>query len=290
MFPTIPLSKKYEPLSRWGIGTVLASPRFCVAYALLGCAALLTACNEPIKPSPSAINSAWLDAPLLAADNEWGACDYHLALDAQGNALAVWEQFDGERFNIWANRKAKGQGWGVAQLIETHNVGSAYNPRVAIDSQGNAVAVWQQFDGQQSRIAANHYMVGTSWSKAQWIDAPNTVEAHAPQVRFDSQGNAMAVWQHKLGQRTRITANRMTAGTGWGDAALIDSSSGYASAPHITTDAQGHLFALWQVQGAKDTTIHAKRYVAGAGWSNEQLIKTADSNTSYPPTVLGTAF
>jgi hypothetical protein len=260
------------------------------ALGLLLCATMLAACGQPSSSAPTALTSAWQDAPLLAQDNEWGAFDHHEAVDAQGHTLAVWEQFDGERFNIWANRKAKGQGWGVAQLIETHNAGSAYNPRVAVDSQGNAVAVWQHSDGQHSRIAANRYMVGTGWSTAQWIDAPNTVEAHAPQVRFDNQGNAMAVWQHKLGQRTRITANRMAAGTGWGDAELVENSKGYASAPHIANDAQGHLFVLWQVQGAKDTAVHARRYLAGAGWASEQLVKTAASDTSYPPKVFGVAF
>jgi hypothetical protein len=290
MRPTNPLNQKHGFLSRFGICTRLASTRSLAAYGVLGCAAWLAACSEPIKPAPLHVSYAWQDAPLLAADNEWGAFDHHEAVDAQGHTLAVWEQFDGERFNIWANRKAKGQGWGVAQLIETDNAGSAYNPRVAIDSQGNAVAVWQQFDGQQSRIAANRYMVGTGWSKAQWIDAPNTVEAHAPQVRFDNQGNAIAVWQQKLGQHTRIAVNRMAASSGWGDAALVENGNGYASAPHIANDAQGQLFVLWQVQGAKDTIVHAKRYHAGGGWASEQLVKTAATDTSYPPTVFGVAF
>jgi hypothetical protein len=199
---------------------------------------MLAACGQPSSSAPTALASARQDAPLLAQDNEWGAFDHHQATDARGHTLAVWEQFDGQRYNIWANRKALGQSWGVAQLIEADNAGSAYNPHVAIDSQGNAVAVWQQFDGQHSRIAAN----------------------------------------------------RMAAGTGWGDAALVANSNVYASAPHIANDGQGHLFVLWQVQGAKDTTVHAKRYIAGAGWASELLVKTAASDTSYPPAVFGVAF
>jgi hypothetical protein len=260
------------------------------ALGLLLCVTLLAACSQRSSSAPTALTSAWQDAPLLAQDNEWGAFDHHEATDAQGHTLAVWEQFDGERFNIWANRKAPGQGWGVAQLIETDNAGSAYNPRVALDSQGNAVAVWQQFDGQHSRIAANRYMVGTGWSTAQWIDAPNTREAHAPQVSFDSQGNAVAVWQHKSGQRTRIAANLLLTGSGWGQAAPIENGNGYASAPHFASDAQGHLLALWQLQGAKDTTIHTKRYLAGAGWGSDQLLKAARDDVSYPPKVVTTTY
>lgn len=260
------------------------------ALGLMLSAALLAACGQPHSAVPTALASTWHDAPLLAPDNEWGAFDHHQATDAQGHTMAVWEQFDGERFNIWANRKAPGQGWGVAQMIETDNAGSAYNPRVAIDSQGNAVAVWQQFDGQHSRIAANRFMVGTGWSTAQWIDAPNSLDAHAPQVSFDSQGNAVAVWQHKEGQRTRIAANLLLNGAGWGQAAPIENGNGYASAPHFASDAQGHLLALWQLQGAKDTTIQTKRYLAGAGWGSDQLLITARDDASYRPTVLSAVY
>jgi hypothetical protein len=257
---------------------------------LLGAVALLTACGQPRSSSSAPVASAWRQAPLLAEDNEWGAFDHHEVTDVQGHTLAVWEQFDGERFNIWANRKAPGLGWGVALLIETDNAGSAYNPRVAVDSQGNAVAVWQQLDGQHSRIAANRYMVGTGWSKAQWIDAPDTKEAHAPQVSFDGQGNAIAVWQSKVGQRMGIVANRMVPGAGWGLAAPIETGNGFASAPHIASDAQGHLVALWQLQGSKDTTVHIKKYVTGVGWGSDQLVKTAGIDLNYPPTVSGIAF
>ncbi len=260
------------------------------ALGFLVCITMLGGCDQPRSTAPTALLNAWQDAPLLAQDNEWGAFDHHEAVDAQGHTLAVWEQFDGERFNIWANRKTLGVGWDVAQLIETDNTGSAYNPRVAVDSQGNAVAVWQQFDGQHSRIAANRYMVGTGWSTAQWIDAPNSLEAHAPQVSFDSHGNAVAVWQHKQGQRTRIAANLLLNGAGWGQAAPIENGNGYASAPHFASDTQGHLLALWQLQGAKDTTIHTKRYLAGAGWGSDHVVKTARADESYPPTVLTTAF
>ncbi len=254
------------------------------------CVSVLAACGQPSNSAPPTLASTRQEAPLLAQDNEWGAFDYHQAIDAQGHTLAVWEQFDGERYNIWANRKAPSRGWGVAQLIETDNAGSAYNPRVALDSQGNAVAVWQQSDGQHSRIAANRYTVGTGWSKAQWIDAPNTVEAHAPQVSFNGQGHAMVVWQHKEGQRTRIVANRMVPGAGWGQAAQIENGNGYASAPHIASDAQGQLVVLWQLQGAKDTTVHTRQYLPGAGWGNDRFVKRASTDVSYPPAVFGTNF
>ena len=68
-------------------------------------------------------------------------------MDPNGNAVAVWEQDDGTRDNIWANRFTPSAGWGVAEQIETDNAGDTRQPQVALDPNGNAVAVWSQSDG-----------------------------------------------------------------------------------------------------------------------------------------------
>ena len=70
-----------------------------------------------------------------------------IALDASGNALAVWRQSDGTRDSIWSNRFVAGTGWGTAALIETDDVGDAFNAQIGFDANGNALAVLQQSDG-----------------------------------------------------------------------------------------------------------------------------------------------
>lgn len=99
----------------------------------------------------------WGTAQLIETDNAGEAEHPRIAIDTAGNALAVWDQSDGTRYNIWANRYTAGSGWGTAQLIETNNAGEAYAPQIAIDTAGNALAVWQQSDGTRDNIWANRY-------------------------------------------------------------------------------------------------------------------------------------
>ncbi|NNL25499.1 MAG: hypothetical protein HKP36_13725 [Myxococcales bacterium] len=80
-----------------------------------------------------------------------------MALDPNGNAVAVWEQYDGTRTNIWANRFSPTAGWGVAERIETDDAGGAESAQVALDPNGNAVAVWEQSDGTRVNIWANRF-------------------------------------------------------------------------------------------------------------------------------------
>ncbi len=48
--------------------------------------------------------SGWGTAALIETDNAGGASSPQVAFDSSGNAIAVWTQHDGTRYNIWANR------------------------------------------------------------------------------------------------------------------------------------------------------------------------------------------
>ncbi|MAZ06230.1 MAG: hypothetical protein CME81_07485, partial [Halomonas sp.] len=68
--------------------------------------------------------------------------------DLSGNALAA---------NVsWSFTTADGA-WGSAALIETNNDGDADSPQIAIDSSGNALVVWRQYDGTRTNIWANRF-------------------------------------------------------------------------------------------------------------------------------------
>lgn len=47
---------------------------------------------------------AWGRAVLIETDNTRDAYYPQIACDGSGNAIAVWRQDDGTRYNIWANR------------------------------------------------------------------------------------------------------------------------------------------------------------------------------------------
>jgi hypothetical protein len=201
--------------------------------------------------------SGWGSPELLETDNAGDALDPEIDFDADGNAMAVWRQSDGTRYNIWANRYTAGSGWGSAALIETDNTGGAQNPQIAVDAAGNALAVWIQFDGTVYNIWANRYTAGSGWGSAALIETDNAGSAHNPQVAIDPAGNALAVWTQSDGTRDNIWANRYTVVGGWGSAELIETDdTGNALVPEVAVDAEGNALAVWyQYDGTRDNIV-----------------------------------
>ena len=228
--------------------------------------------------------TGWGTAELIETDNAGNAFYPQIALDLNGNAIAVWFQSDGTRYNIWANRYVAGTGWGTAELIESDNAGNAFYPQIALDPNGNAISVWFQSDGTRTNIWANRYVAGTGWGTAELIETDNVGEAATPQIAFDQSGNAIAVWYQSDGTRTNIWANRYDASTGWGTAGLIETdNAGDALYPQITFDQSGNAIAVWNQSDGTRYNIWANRYVAGTGWGTAELIETDNAgNALYP--------
>jgi len=156
-------------------------------------------------------------ATLLETTDEGGAFRPQIAIDASGNAIAVWRQYvsAGLRFNIYANRYNVGTdsvpgSWSGAALLETNDDGPADYPQIAFDTNGNAIAVWQQEQPfGLNNIYASRYVASTNtWDGATLLETDATNAATAPQVAIDANGTAVAIWVQTDGARTNIWSNR----------------------------------------------------------------------------------
>ena len=228
-------------------------------------------------------SSGWETATLIESDDAGSAEIPQLAVDGSGNVTAVWDQYDGTRYNIWANRYVAGIGWGAATLIETDNAGIASGAQVAVDGSGNATAVWFQSDGSRYNIRANRYTAGVGWGAATLIETDNAGDAFSPQVAMDGAGNATAVWHQFDGARYNIWANRYVAGVGWGTATLIETdNAGAAFSAQVVMDGGGNATVVWQQSDGARNNIWTNRFVAGVGWGTATLIETDAGDASNP--------
>ena len=228
--------------------------------------------------------TGWATAALIETDTG-GAFNSQIAFDPSGNAMAVWQQLEGTRYNIRANRYVSGTGWATAALIETDNLGDATNPQIAFDQSGHALAVWYQSDGIRNNIWANRYVSGTGWATAALIET-DTGSAFSPQIAFDPSGNAIAVWSQFDGIRDNIWANRYVAVTGWAGPGLIETdNTGNAQFPQIALDPSGNALAVWYQSDGTRYNIWANRYVSGTVWATAGLIETDNIGDATNPQI-----
>src|SRR3989304_2472137 len=204
-----------------GVGSAASDPGWGAAGSLE--ANNLDAAVPPVAvaargsrlPARRAGGGAWGTAERIETDNAGSASAPQVAVDAAGNAVAVWHQSDGTRTNIWANRYAVGAGWGPAPLVETLDLGDAEYPDVAMDAAGNALAGWYQFDGTRFDVWANRFVPSAGWGTAQRIEN-GADNAFGPALAMDRSGNGVAVFTQFDGTVFNAWANRYAVGSGGG--------------------------------------------------------------------------
>jgi hypothetical protein len=232
----------------------------------------------------SASTGLWADAlPLEKSDGP--ASLPRIAMDAGGNAIAIWQQSDNARDNIYVNRYSASNGWGDATLLETNDTGRAIEPQISMDAAGNAVAVWQQFDGTRYSIWARRYDASAGWGVPQAIETNDDGDATAPQVAVDATGNAVAVWRQLVGTHAGIWASRTNAGA-WGKPELIETDNlGFAFEPQVAVDAKGNAMVVWQQFDSVRYHIKSNRFVVGSGWGTTTPVESNTTASAADPQV-----
>jgi hypothetical protein len=235
----------------------------------------------------------WGVSEAIEATDE-NATDFDLALHPEGDAIVVWRQSGEGRDSIWANRYTVDGGWGTPERIEADDTLAgdiATTPRVAIDSSGNAIALWYQTPlmGGGFNVWANRYVAGQGWGTAENIETePPRFRLPHIDVGFDRSGNAIAIWTRRRSQleaEDDLWANRYTAGQGWGTAVVIDARDTTVVDPVIavTTDADAH--AVW-TQGDDDGVLSLWTNVDRAGaWGTAELFDEEDVNRAVTPQI-----
>ena len=179
-------------------------------------------------------NGGWTH-PTSSADNispdGQNAAYPQVAMDSNGNAIIVWYQYDGSKYQIFKS-EYRGGTWHHPSII-SDNISpdgqDAALPQVAMDSSGNAIIVWYQYDGANYQIFKSEYRGGAWYHPSSISDniSPDGQDAALPQVAMDNNGNAIIVWSQSNGTFSQIFKSEFRNGAWTHPLSLTDNVSSY---------------------------------------------------------------
>jgi hypothetical protein len=208
-----------------------------------------------------------------------------IAGDANGDAVALWVQFDGAQNTAWSAHYTVAGGWSPSVAVG-NGAGAARSSRLAMDADGNVLTVWAQSDGTRNNIWSNRYDAVTGWGAAALIETDDAGTAAFPRVKFDSHGNAIAVWSQSNGMVATVRSNRYVAGAGWGSAIPIENvHAGDAGLARLAVDPSGDAVVVWEQSDGARVSIWSNRYSIGSGWGTETMIQPTPAGDAAEPWV-----
>jgi hypothetical protein len=200
----------------------------------------------------------------------WGPA---IAVDPSGNACAVWlDERDGDRAIYFAYRPAGGV-WQANVRVDDGVSGAAsqYMPSIAVDSIGNAYAVWRDSRAGNVNIYFANRPAGGNWgTNVRVNDDTGMAIQESPAIAVDPSGNAYAVWKDSRNGNPDIYSAVRPAGGMWeANVRVDDDTSGTASQINsaIAVDASGNTYAVWEDTRNGDEDIYFAYRPAGGNWS-----------------------
>jgi hypothetical protein len=192
--------------------------------------------------APGALATPTFLSPIEWSDAGQDAFDQQVAVDQSGNTLVVWARSDGVKKRIQARFRAEDGTFDPVQTISDAGQ-DASEPQIALDSSGNAVAVWTRFDGSFDRIQAAYRPAGagSSFGAAQTL-SPAGQDSTSPQVSIDGNGKAYAIWtRFESPASATIQSSVRPAGgaTSFGAAQTLSLAGQVAYQPQISGGADG---------------------------------------------------
>ena len=195
-----------------------------------------------IQASTKPFGGTWQAAADLSLSSQ-SSIEPQVAVDANGNATAIWQLYVGNNWVIQASTKLFGGTWQAAIDLSPSET-TSNDPQIAVDPYGNATAIWQRFDGGDWIIQTSTKLFGGSWQDAGALSETGFISKD-PQIAVDVNGNAAAVWYRYDGSNYIIQASTKPFGSTWQAPVDLSQPSNLATTPQIAIDPYGNDTAIW---------------------------------------------
>jgi hypothetical protein len=244
--------------------------------------ALLVGCGSGEDgPSGPSGNSGWTDPQRIG--QSVGSVGMQVALDAQGDGVAVWQ----ERTGTWAATVASSGTWSSAERLDAET--TAHRVETA---GSDFFLAWRARDGMTFTVFARRFVPGQGWVSPLRVSQAGQTDtfpdsASDPDLAVAPGGAAMAVWRQIAGGDHRIWAAHHTTAGGWGAPVLVAAASGNVSGPQVAMDDAGNATCAWLAIDGGVTMLRAARFTPADGWRpDEQLdARAVIGDLSHPPSV-----
>jgi hypothetical protein len=218
--------------------------------------------DSTVETTTRPVGGNWSSpAPLSGPGEE--AFEPRIAVDARGDAAAVWRRGEGLEVIESAERPAGG-GWDGPTLVSAAGEEDVF-PQVGLDAGGDATVIWERTDAATFVIREADRLAAAPWSTPHRI-SPQGFDAFVPTLAVDPGDDATAAWGLRPSPSEVLTgvASRTGAG-GWSEPTTISPGGGNAVEQDVGLDAAGDATVAWTEGVGKNSTIDAATRHAAAG-------------------------
>jgi PKD domain len=233
--------------------------------------------DEVIWAATWSAGGDWSTPTEIPAGGELGGLP-RVAIDAAGNALAIWERLsDGV---IRAALRPAGGDWSTPEDVSAAGE-SGQAPRIAMNAAGTAVAAWTNNSGDPGVRAAVH-PPGGDWSAPEDVSAAGE-DTDDPEVAIDESGYAFAIWPRVVSGNRNLRAAMLPSGGEWSNPEDISAEAEAFQSYDLEVSSVAGVVATWTLGvSATDHRVQAAVRPPGGDWSGPEDLSLPGEDAGLP--------
>jgi len=248
---------------------------------------ILTICFVCLMFNDASAEGSW-SVPVTISTNN--ADVPNLAMNAGGDGVVIWTDRMHDRIQAATFSLEKGE-WSTSATLSPRLFYTASHPAVAVNAQGQAVAIWQHlwqdsvnplFCRPLSDIHAVKSVIGSgTWSQGSMLSALGPSET--PKVVINDSGRSIAIWPNESLQ----SALQTSEGDDWSSPITVSALT-IACNPQIVLDGADNAIAVWELLDSdKKKQIYAAILKAGGMRWSDSVQLSGVGNASVPQVAAG---
>jgi hypothetical protein len=225
--------------------------------------------EEIVEATERPAGGEWSEPEVLSLPGEEGN-QSRVAIDASGNAIAVWITEEGSTdFVVRSAARPPDGEWSEPEDV-SDLISEAVTPQLAFDAASGAVAVWTAFEAGDRILQGAVRSASGEWLEPDDIsDAGENVSPlpqGAPDVAIDGSGTAIAVWTLE-GSDNIVQAAVRPSGGEWSAPEDLSDAGGDAGEPGVAMNEAGEAVTVWTRSNGSDAIVQAAVRPSGGEWS-----------------------
>jgi hypothetical protein len=233
-----------------------------------------------IQERQRSANGTLSDGQFLSAFGQTAGAP-QVAVAPNGTATFVWHRFNGSNFIIQTRSRAPD---GALSAVQNLSPGgqSAFDPQVAVDSNGNASFVWHRFNGTDDIVQARRRLANGTLEATQNLSAAGG-SASEVRVAVAPDGAASFAWLRFDGTNDFAQTRRRFANGTLGGVRTLSAAGENAESPQLAVDPNDNASFVWRrvVAGTNDI-IQARRRLANGTLEATQNLSAANQRADSP--------
>ena len=210
-------------------------------------------------------------------------------MSPEGDFVVVWSATEGSQNDVYGRLfSPSGQPLDTCFVVNDDGLSVDHiQPRVATDSSGGFVVVWQDARGGQSRIYAQRFAPDGSrigGNFAVYCDRPDPLQFDAD-LDVNQRGDFTVAWVEPFFSSTMVYAQRYDSSGTHLDTNLmvVDDSAAFPESPRVVLTDDGYLMAAWTDHRGEGSDVYFQTFLAGVPQgSNRRVNDGGDALQASP--------